>query len=195
VPSVKIEVVDGLTGEPVLQDQTRTGSAIGQQGFFTLAVPRHAFELRLDASGQLRESRAFELSGAGGNLALGNIVLQPGVTVTGTVRDASAQPIDGVDLDFTSLASGQKAYVPDDNTDGLGNFSVVVAAGSYDVEFCPPFATGLTADALMGQDLSASTSLGGITLEPGVLLSGTVTDGVAPVAGADVDLFHPAGGA
>jgi hypothetical protein len=186
VANVTLSVLDGPTNTEILLDQTETGAF----GTFNLPVPAHAIELRLDGTtaGLGLASVALELAPAG-NTALGDILLPPGFTVSATVRTSGGSPVSGADLDFVLRPGGQEAYTPDDNTSASGLVSVVVAAGTYDIEICPKAADPLAGTVLLSQVVSGNLNLGIITLQNGVLLSGTVTDSFAdPAQGVDVNV-------
>lgn len=192
VSGIKLQAVDGLSGELVPLAQVKTNLT----GQFTITLPAHPVEFRLDATSApvLLASRAYDLSPTG-TLNLGDVLLPPGVTVTGSVRRPNGTAVDGVDLDFRNVVTGLKEYTPNDNSNTLGNFSVVVPSGTYDVEFCPPVATTLAGLRLAARVLTGPTALGNVTLPAGVRLSGTITSGGAPVAGADVNAFLSSTGA
>ncbi|HEX6884287.1 MAG TPA: carboxypeptidase-like regulatory domain-containing protein [Planctomycetota bacterium] len=193
VANVFLEVIDETTGNVVLQDNDKTSAF----GTFALAIPPHACELRLDttSSAFVLGSRFFELDPTG-PVALGDIFLPPGAVVSGQVRRPNGLPVDGVDLDFDKASNGNRVFVPDDNTDVLGNFSVVVALNTYDLSLCPDDATGLAGARLDGLSITGPTSLGILTLPVGLRLSGTVVDQRgAPAAGVDVDVFDASTGA
>ncbi len=192
VANVLLAVIDGPTGGPILLGDMET-NALGQ---FNVAVPAHAIELQLDATttGQALASKALELSPSG-NTALGDILLPPGFTVTGHVQKTGGSPVAGADLDFVLVSSGDKAFTPHDNTDSSGDFSVVVAAGTYDIEVCPKAADALAANAYFDRVISGNVNVGTLTLQNGVVLSGTITDSVAaPLQGADVDVTNSSTG-
>jgi len=123
------------------------------------------------------------------NTNLGNITLAQGFVVTGTVQRASnSTPVSGINTDV-KVASGATVYTPNDTTNALGAFSVVVPAGTLDFEFCASTALRLVSGSVRNRAISANTSLGVIALESGVLMSGIVrsSSGVIQV-NADVDV-------
>jgi hypothetical protein len=191
VGNVDLHVIDGNTGLEVPLRQLKTSAT----GDILICVPAHPVELRLDASSAIPvlASQAYDL-----NLSvatdLGDLVLPPGITISGTVRRPSGAVVPGVDLDFRDPVTGAKEYTPGDNTNASGNFAVVVAAGTYDIEFCPPAGVPLAGLMLFGQVLNTSTSIGFVTLPNGILLSGNISLGGNPVEGADVDAFYTSNG-
>jgi hypothetical protein len=160
-------------------------------GNFALAVPPGPIELRFDASaiaGQSLASKALELNLAS-NTSIGTVTLPPGLTLAGIVKNSSAIAVFDADIDvFDGL--GQKLYTPNDNTTASGTFIVKVPAGTYRVEICPPFANHLVSTAVPSVVVSGPTSLGTLTLQGGVVLSGTVKDQLnVAVPNADIDLY------
>jgi len=169
---VTLNVIDQLTNEPVIQAQHKSDAF----GNFNLSVPAHAVELQLDATGLLigtYASRALQLSPAA-NTNLGNIILPPGFTVSGTVvRTVGGTTVNAVDLDFFDTTTGEKLYTPNDNSNAVGAFSVVVPAGNFDIEFCPVFATRLVGKRI-NRTVAGNLVVGNVALDPGFVLTGTV---------------------
>jgi hypothetical protein len=187
VSNVTLTVLDGPTGAVVLQVQKKT-NAFGQ---FNLAVPAHAIEFQLDANSSafVLGSRAFQRSPTG-NTAMGDILLPPGALVTAHVQRANGTAVGGADFDFRRLGRVRDAFVPGDNTNSLGNLSVVVPVGTYDVEVCPKLSDALPAKAVLGVAITTTTNLGTIVVPNGVHLSGTVLDAHGfPAGNVDVDAF------
>jgi len=187
VGNVSVDVFEVATGLAIPQNLTKSNAF----GIFTLAVPTREVELRIVPSRTaipLYFSRRMTVTAAV-NTNLGDIVLQDGFLASGTVvRTVGGTAVANLDLDFIDVATGTTLWTPNDTTNSLGAFSTVVPAGTFDIELCPSLALRLVAKSLR-QTVSASTNLGTITLDPGVLLSGIVRNfaGVA-VAGADIDV-------
>ncbi|MSR62803.1 MAG: hypothetical protein EXS08_10210 [Planctomycetes bacterium] len=187
VANVTLSVIDGPTGAPVLQNQTKTSAF----GTFSLAVPAHEIELRLDAttSGFVLGSRALVRTPTGA-LALGDILLAAGATVTGHVQRTNGTAVAGCDLDFKN-ANGVDVYVPNDNTVANGNFSVVVPKGTYTVRFTAKLTDLLATKELVNTNLNSNTNLGNVVMNAGVKLFGSVLKASgAPAAHVDVDAFN-----
>ncbi len=192
VSNVTLTVLDGPTGNPLTQVQTKTNAF----GNFNLAVPAHAIELQLDATSSafVLGSKAFNRSPTG-NTAMGDIFLPPGALVTAHVQRANGTAVNGADFDFRRLGSARDAFVPGDNTNALGNISVVVAVGTYDVEVCPKVSDALPAKAVLGVAITTTTNLGTLVVPNGVHLFGTVLDAHGfPAGQVDVDAFLSATG-
>jgi len=186
VANVTLSVIDGPTGAPVLQNQLKTNAF----GTFSLAVPAHEIELRLDAttSAFVLGSRALVRTPTGA-LALGDVHLAAGAVVTGHVQRTNGSAVAGCDLDFKN-ANGHDVYVPNDNTVANGNFSVVVPKGIYTVRFTAKLSDLLATKELLNTNLSANTNLGNVVMNAGVKLFGTVRKASGALAPhVDVDAF------
>lgn len=195
ISQVTMQVIDLVTGNEVPLAIPKTNAF----GNFNLAVPRNAIELRFDASGLVAPvvaSKRLMLTPAA-DTNLGNLTLAPGFRVTGHVqRSTNGLAVPGVDLDFTSRATGETLYTPNDNANSLGNFSVVVPQGRYDVDFCSSFANRLVGTTIPRRIINADTDLGVIFMDPGFVLSGTIRSfSGLPQANADVDVHVQATGA
>lgn len=193
VANVTVQVIDELTGFVVPLAVHKTNAF----GNFSVAVPRNAIDVRLDASGVLTPvvaSRRLALSPAA-NTNLGNLTLEPGFRVTGHLqRSANGTPVASVDLDFTRRKTGETLWVPDDNTNSLGNFSVVLPQGRYDIEFCAPSAQRLVGRQIPKRLVTTDQDLGIIALDPGFVLSGTIRSSAGLVqANSDVDVSMATG--
>ncbi|MGA1533912.1 MAG: hypothetical protein ACO4B4_05320 [Planctomycetota bacterium] len=122
------------------------------------------------------------------DLHLGSIVLRRGYSVLGTVLDAAGLPVAGADLDVTNPTTGTALPISGDFTEANGLFSVLIPAGSWELEVEAPAGSGLAGTIV---DLAVTPPgpvlLGTITLANGVLVSGVTTTGVAPVPDVDLD--------
>lgn len=194
VGGLDLHVIDNATGLEVPLLERRTDAF----GNFSVAAPKNSIDLNFDTTNLaptvLLGAKSMTLTPTT-NTNVGTIVLPPGFTVTGHVqRTSNGLAVSAVDLNFKDLATGLKAYTPNDNTDAAGNFSVIVAAATYNIDFAAPFATHLAGKRLANHVVSASHSVGTLTLDDGVVMSGTVKsfDNVAQL-NADVDVFDQAG--
>jgi hypothetical protein len=114
--------------------------------------------------------------------------------LSGFVLDPSGNPVPGVDLDFIDPVTGVKLVTPGDNTDALGFYNVCLLPGIFDVTFAPPAGSRLLGARYARLDLTASRELT-IFLQPGLLLTGVVTDTLGQPAGdVDIDVDSVAGG-
>ncbi len=115
-----------------------------------------------------------------------NFVVPSGFLLSGTVRNSNLAPVFDADIDAAVSSTGAKVYLTGDNTDAAGNFGVIIVGGTYDLDFEPPLTRRLTAQQLKNQLVSTDMVLN-ITLDTGIVISGTVTDSAAvPVSNVDV---------
>lgn len=192
VPNVNLDVVNLATGLGVpLQ-----GDATNAFGNFTIAVPTTAIEVQFKTDNVVPTLAPIALQlTLSSNTSLGDVTLEPGFLLEGSVVKSGGLPVVGADLDVLDSVTGDKLFTPKDNTDSGGDFSVVVPAGTYDVEICPNPANVLVATELLALSIVGDTNVGTITLLGGVVLSGTITSSLgAPVQNADVDLRFSASG-
>jgi hypothetical protein len=108
--------------------------------------------------------------------------------VSGTVRDARAQGISGVDIDAVDLATGEEMILAGDGTDATGFYDIFLPPGSYDLRFTPPAGQSLVAQERTSIVVMNQVSLD-VTLPDGFFLFGTVRDpALLPIAGIDIDV-------
>jgi hypothetical protein len=192
IAGINIDIENATTGEELDLAHDVT-SASGQFAVPSITGP---VRLQLKATGifPTLASKELELTITGDTI-LGNIPLSPGFIAFGVVRTPSGQAVPGADIDARDVATGAKVYTPGDNTDFAGQFTVTVPAGTYDFEACPKFADLLAPGQATGVLVTSTTNVGQITVLPGAILSGTVTDAQGtPFADADIDLDHPVTG-
>jgi hypothetical protein len=192
IAGINLDVIDPAGVNILLQGDFT--DALGQ---FSLAVPLGSIEVQFKTAGvpwpSLLAPVGLELVMTG-NLNLGNVVIPPGFHVTGTVLKPGG-PAANIDLDFVDVTTDQEIFTQNDNTTASGTYDVVVPAGTYDVEFCPPAGVLLTAAVIKGVVVTTSKSLGTTLLSAGVMLSGTVTStGGTPLGSIDIDLIDPVSG-
>ena len=127
---------------------------------------------------------------------LGDVVLQRGFSINATLLLPGGLPAVNVDSDTRDALTGETVWTPGDNSDATGTFHVVLPVGSYDFVVCPKVATGLLAQEFQGVPIVGDFFGGTHTLQPGVLVTGTVLDVLGqPLKNIDVDLLDPLTGA
>lgn len=111
---------------------------------------------------------------------VGDVVMQPGFAISGTVRTAAGQPIVGCNLNAYAQ-DGTKLFTPRDGTDLLGNFQIVVPAGTWDVRVVPPVGALLVPKQFEDVAVGAAVALGNVVLPTAYLVNGTIVDQVTSV--------------
>jgi len=187
VGGVNLDVIDVPTGDNLLL-KGGTTSAFGD---FGVAAPANAIHLDFDPLGVVGRTlapRRIDLAPSG-DLQLGDVVLQNGFVLSGTLVNSSGGGLSGIDFDVFRSPSREPVFTPHDNSGTGGAFAMVLAPDTYDIEICPALTRRLVAAEVEGLVLGANTNLGMLTLVSGVVLSGTVRDVAgSPVAGADVNV-------
>lgn len=116
-----------------------------------------------------------------------DVTLDFGAVISGIVIDSAGAAIDSVDLDVDTVGGG-RVYTPDDNSDSMGSYWVVVPPGNYRIRFTPPSGSrwqGLELDSIIIQRDTVIE----VSLIQGVMLSGQVTDASGTgVQGMQIDL-------
>ncbi len=118
---------------------------------------------------------------------MGVITLDPGISISGTLLNNTGFPVARTDIDVRAQAGDLIIYTPNDKTSSTGTFSVVVPTGTHRVIFQPDESTGLLAHTTPFMVFSGPTNLGNIVLQPGHLMTGTVTAfGSVPQSGCAI---------
>lgn len=187
VGGVKINVYNANTNQLQLAKNDVTSAF----GTFLMAMPKNtplrAEFLTNGVIGQVLVPR--EIFGTlPGNTNMGTLTLQTGFHVTGTVHRENGTPVSGADIDAVEVATNQTIFTPSDNTNALGNFDVVVPAGTFELDVIRPTGQVLVGVEVMDLNIAAPTNVGILTMRNGVFLSGTVRNPAGvPVEGADVN--------
>jgi len=185
VPGVNIDADNlGSGGDPTLFNDGTDAN-----GFFFTTIPNNPYDLYfippLPPTTTL-QTRILTNVVVVGTLDLGDVVLQPGVSIAGRCLRNGSIPVAGVNLDV--YQNGVKLYTPGDTSDAFGNFLIPSPPGPIELRLLTAGVVGVTlAPRSFQLDLSSNTNLGDIQLFPGLHLTGTVrrTNGTA-VAGANI---------
>jgi FlgD Ig-like domain len=166
------------------------GDNTNQLGFYTIIVPEGVYEVRATApfATRLVPVRLDSVSVDAEDVIV-NLRLEPGLVLSGTVRNPAGAGIPGIDLDATDLMTGLDVFLGEDGTDAQGTFALVVHAGRYRIGIDAPARTRFVSRIEPEIEMVSDRTLD-ITLEPGHLVSGTVADPVGqPVEGANLDFI------
>lgn len=163
----------------------------GLDGSFVLIVPGRVYdEITFRPPTNAHAPILLEDVSISGFTNLGTLVMQPGLAISGVVTNPSGGPQIGVDIDVVDQSTGQELFTPNDGTNALGQFSVIVPAGVHTVRFTPPTATTFAAEQRTDVVVNAATSVGTVMFRDGILLSGTVVDRATnqPINNVDIDV-------
>jgi hypothetical protein len=130
-------------------------------GFFTVTAPAGNVEVAicpLTATRYVAETFAVAIAGAPTNLGVINMI--KGKLVSGHVSSSLAPSEGGVNLDVTDSVTGIPLALCTDNTNGAGNYQVVVPTGTFDFKFDPfGYAQPLGATKLLGVVVAVDMTL------------------------------------
>lgn len=104
-----------------------------------------------------------------------DVTVPYGILLTGLVRNNDQVGVEGVDIDAIDLSDTTDVPLVGDYTDSNGEFATVVAPGTYNLEIKPPKILRLAAALLPDYSLNVDTYIE-VTLDTGMVVSGTVTD-------------------
>ena len=185
VANADLDVRDPVTGDALETPGDNTDLA----GSFSFFAPAGVWEIEVDpplgATLVAKFVNTTIMPGVVNNI--GTIELPQGVTVSGTTVN-NGTPVPEVDLDFEISATQMEIATAHDNANGSGVFSVQVEPDTYDIQFRPPFATGLAPIELTDQVITTNVNLGPVELPVGNALTGVVTAGIALIEGVEVTL-------
>jgi len=190
---VDIDVDNYYTGARVATPNDNTNAA----GVFSVVVPVGTFNITLDPPPTMAmQARQFIGVPVPSSMNVGNLTLQPGFFVTGTLLSPTASPVSGADLDVDTSPGEFRVYTANDTSAANGTFSLVVPAGTYTLSANAPLGSTLTGTTTAPFTVTGNVSLGNITLPQGVPMSGTLTNFFTlPEANCDIDLINPTTGA
>jgi hypothetical protein len=155
-------------------------------GFVDVVVPAGTYEVSIGAPiAAKRVATVLPNVLVAGTTSLGPVLLPSGQYLMGTVTDSTGQPIPRVDLDVEDEATGEEVETPNDDTDAMGHFKIVVPAGTYTVEFDPAPLTPYESDDISNVTVTGDTTLDAVL--PGTSCTlpahyGTATPGTGGVA-------------
>lgn len=178
-------------------DPTLINDGTDVNGFFHVTIPSGTYRIIFNPPAPPASTdliTTVEPVVVSGTLNMGNVALTQGVSVSGQLRNPSAQGVAGVNIDVLD-AGANNIDLLNDTSDALGNFNLAVPLGAIELRFDTTSVVGQTlAPKALDLNLSSNTSLGNITLAQGYLLSAIVRGpGAVPVNNCDLDVHDAAG--
>ncbi len=180
------DVINAATGVKLYTPNDNTNAS----GVFSVVVPAGVYNVTADApTGGLFVSQQVSNVVVNAATNVGFILLPPGFLLSATVRNATTQAaLANVDIDVDLMSNGQRLITPNDKTDALGAFSLVVPPGSLRVTFDPPPGAAILPKRVENVNVTGALNMGIVGLTPGFLITGTVTATTGPVANVDLDV-------
>lgn len=186
VANVDIDLIEYCSKKSVFLVNDRTIA----NGAYSIVVNEGTYDIRFTPPSGTLAAAELENVVIASNRNLGTTVLPEGVIVAGVVHDEASAGVSAVDLDFIDVVSDEKIFVPNDRTDASGAYSVLVPAGTYDVQYRPPSSTNLL--TVLREDLVVSANVTGLidVLPVGIEVFGKVihSQNQKAIEGADIDL-------
>ncbi len=174
--------------------QAATNDRTDATGAFSVYLPTGTYEINIEPPvGVVDQVGHIASVGVSGALNVGVVQLTAGVALSGHVVGPGSAPALNVNINVVDSQTRAAQRLAHDDTDAAGDFTVVVAPGTYDVQYDPPACDGLAPTSQNSRTVSSATTLPTVALVTGVHALGTVVDALsAPVPNVDLDLY-PAG--
>jgi hypothetical protein len=190
--NVDLKFTNTSTGDRAFLTKTLT-NALGQ---WSVRVPPGTWELdfRPPAGSPYADTERLGLVVGASDIAGLLDTLKTGFTVSGRVVDRNNNALRNVDLDLVDVCTGQTLANAHDNSDSLGNFSVVAPAGTYSLHLKPPLCKAVEALRVPDVVVSAAVSLGTRTMRDAFLVTGVVhNQNGTPMVDANLRAFDVGG--
>ncbi|MBI1852176.1 MAG: hypothetical protein HYR85_17690 [Planctomycetes bacterium] len=186
VDAVDIDVIDPVDGTTIYTPGDNTDAT----GFVDVVVPAGTWDVAIDPPTSLfLVARVLPGIAVSGDTSFGTVTVQNGFALSGNVAGPGNAPVVGADIDVRDSFSGASVRLNNDNTDSLGNFSVIVPPGSLDVAVQPVVASRLVPTRMLKVDVSGNVNVGTINVVSGLNVSGIVRVGGTPRALVDIDAY------
>lgn len=155
VANCDIDVRDAVTFEKLFTPDDNTNAL----GFVDVVVPagNYVVDVTPDFVTSLVAKRV--PAPVAGPTSIGTIALEPGVAVQGTVRSTAGTPISGVDLDAYQWPSQSFILTVNDDTNGSGQYQVILPVGTTQLAFSPVAAPGFGAQTLAPISIAGATTV------------------------------------
>ena len=188
---LKGRVVDskgnGIVGVKVSIPDRNVSVSSGTNGVFALIVRSGTYDVTFEASSTYAP-KLIESVVVSGTKDMGNVALAAGLQLSGRVVDAANASVASANINVYDSTTRKKLYTPGDNTDSLGQFRVVVPAGTYRVRIKSPTTRTLVAHEIDQVVVKSATSIGTVGLRNGFVVTGVVIDASTNKAIVDADI-------
>ncbi len=186
IPSIDLQVWDRDTGDLMLTPGDDTNAL----GYYDVVVPLGEYDLewRAVSAGSLPYISVVDRVFIDMDTQI-DVVMLVGWAVSGTVWDSLGNPLFQINLDFIDLATGNKIDTPGDNTAVDGTFTVSVPEGEFEMVAKPQAATRLLTGFKPMVVVTGDTVGVDFHLQPGHLLTGTVTGEGTPAVSVELNVI------
>lgn len=183
VTDLDLDFVDSVDG-PIFIANDRTDAT----GSFSVVVPGGSFDIEFEpAIGIQLAPLRIDAVAVAADTSLGQITMQAGHPLRGSVL-LSGIGLGGVLVQLVDPFTGLERFAIRNSTDAAGQFDFVVAEGPLDLLLVPPRGAAALPRSLSGIVVGGTTDLPPLSLDPGVLVSGSVRGpGNVDAEGTDLD--------
>jgi hypothetical protein len=187
VPSVNLDFHDPNTGGVPANVQD---DATDANGFFGALVDAAVWDVSFIAPESARVApRLIPAVNLASDASLGDVALERGYLVQGTVTDDGFFPLFDADIDVRPAGLRTKLFTPQDNTDESGYYQLILPAGTFDITGNASANEPLASATARSITVAADRWVPNLMLGPAVELRGRCQDpGGVRVAGVDVDV-------
>lgn len=171
--------------------QAATGDRTDATGAFRILVPTGIYGINFEPpAGVLEQVGHLSAVDVSGPTYLGTVGLVAGLAVSGHLVNPASGPVVNININAVESSTRVAQRLAQDATDANGNFTVVVAPGTYDFQYNPPNCTGLAPTSRNSVTVNGPVTLPTLQLATAVIVTGVVLDTIAqPVASVDLDLY------
>ncbi len=153
--NVDVDVRDPFTGVKLYTPGDNTDN----NGFVDFVVPQGVYDIEICPQFVLGlVPHLFGSTPINATTNLGIVTLAAGVPLTGTVTSHLGPVVGGADVDVVDSATQLPVFICDDNTNGVGQYQVIVPNGQYDLVFTPPYSAHLASSVEAGVVVNGATS-------------------------------------
>lgn len=159
-------------------------------GFVDVIVPPGTYDIAIDPpQSTFLVGRVLPGITISGDTSFGIVNLDNGFQITGRVAGPGNASVVGADMDARDTFTGASIRLVGDNTDGLGNFSIILPQGSFDIDTQPTVGSRLVPARVLKVDVVSDANIGTINVVAGFNVTGTVTAAGSPVSRINLDAY------
>ncbi len=143
------------------------GDSSSATGFIDFVVPAGTWDIDFSPpTGMALASKRYNALTIAANTNLGIITLPTGIVLSGHVTDCFGVAIPGANVDVKDAVTKLDIALGNDGANALGNYSVYVPAGTWDVHVKPPAGMTLAIDVHRGVVVNAPTVVNAVLGPP-----------------------------
>lgn len=169
-----LDIIQESTGAKLFTPHDKTDSL----GLATIAIPPDIYTVRVQPPvGSIFDRVVLEGLIISGDTTLDFTLNEvQRVNLNGRITDSSGAGLSGIVIEFVNHLTGENVYVPDNETDTSGYYSLPVPMGLFDVEISPPEGSRYVGMKFPEIVFEADTLWNDIVLESGFIFTANVFD-------------------